>query len=57
MDLATRRTTILSALYSIAASVYIIRGEKLKREGAGRGACLEIAEYPKIDRVVLMTIN
>ena len=37
MDLATRRTTILSSENSIATSVYIIRGEKFKRGGGGEG--------------------
>ena len=46
MDLATWRTTILSSWNSIAASMYIIRGEKFKR-GGGRegGVCLKFSLY------------
>ena len=48
MDWATRSTTISSARNSIAASVYIIRGNNLKGAGVGEGdVCLNFGVCPR----------
>ena len=58
MDLATRRTTILSALNSIAASVYIIRGNNLKGAGVGEGVYALILVYAReINEVAVIVIS